>query len=363
MARNHGFGHLGMFLLSATLALPREARPAQWREASGDSIRVAAPLIQDSRGMLSTFGQQSRTLLQSEDRGAHWKQVGPALPEDWQPANMLAEAGGTFWIAGGRYLNQSTFGTYSWTPGQTAWTQRDAGRLDAEVLALNSAGGIALAGTQHGLWAWDAGAGNWRSLNDTTLQEDIYIMGIRVAGDLVFLVNNRGDSFRGMRQGTGFRWTVSQMRRPEALAASGSALFATCLGYSFPDGNHRLVRSDDGGLTWAARDSGLETGWRVTGLTAIGSSLFVNVQDPPNGIFRSDDDGGHWAPDTTGLPGGTSFRSLVAVGDTLIGAADSGIWILPHAAPTALRPVREPARNRSGRPAGWYPSPRGRFPG
>lgn len=342
MDRKTSRKRMGFLVAWGALAAPQAGFSAQWRQTLADTSQFAAPLIADAHRVYA-YGMHKRTLLYSDDRGVHWESMGPKVPDEWFPQSEFALANGTFWLEDG--LN----GTYSWAPGQAAWTPRNAGRKDTAVLALGSMGDMALAGTNHGLWAWDESAGSWRSLNDSVLKEDVYIMGIRREGNLLFLVNNRGDSFRGVRQGTGFQWTAGPMRRPEAVVRLGSALFATCLYYPTPQGNHHLVRSDDEGLTWSVRDAGLPESRRATGLAVIGASLFVNVQESPFGIFRSDDEGLHWTADTLGLPAGAPFKSLVAVGDTLIGASESGIWILPQAAPLGLRKNGMPGRTRDPR--------------
>lgn len=351
MDRRTSRKHIGFLVAFGALAAPHGGFSAQWRQTLPDTSQFSAPLIADAHRVYG-YGIHKRTLLYSDDRGVHWETLGPEVPAEWFPRSDLAFANGTFW------LDDGVRGTYSWAPGQAAWTPRNAGRMDTEALALGSMGDLALAGTIHGLWAWDESAGSWHSLNDSVLQEDVYIMGIRREGNLLFLVNNRGDSFRGVRQGTGFQWTAGPMRRPEAVVRLGSALFATCLYYPSPQGNHHLVRSDDEGLTWSIRDSGLPEGRQLTAMAVIGASLFVNVQDSPYGIFRSDDEGLHWTGDTLGLPSGTSFKSLVAIGDTLIGAAESGIWILPQAAPVGLRAKRKPKRIGNPRWPDRYSDPK-----
>jgi hypothetical protein len=118
---------------------------------------------------------------------------------------------------------------------------------------------------------------------------------------------------------------------PVCSAASGplTTLFATATGFFAGPGafTHRIVRSTDGGATWAARDTGLPAGistpdsdQRVTPVPIVldpsnsnvlyvgtflsyGSSL--DPAPPPtiaNGVFKSTDGGATWALSSTGLP-------------------------------------------------------------
>ncbi len=354
----HGLPLGGRIFVSIGLIAAARLPAAEWSRVPGvdESMQFLSP----QAGKVYAYGAVSRKVRFSGDRGAHWDTVGPALPDSLYPAAMLLLQD-TVWLAG------RDRGIFSWSPAQKDWTRSNAGFPSGEdVVALGSVRGLPLAAANDGLWGWNPAQGKWGSLSaGNTLLQDVPIYGIVAAGDLVLLANNRGDSFLGKFQGTEYAWAQCPVRWPYALIRNGGSLYATCLGISLSDGNHRIIRSVDEGATWTAMDAGLPLREEFRGLARIGNSLFASPSappassdNPPPGVYRTDDEGVHWIADTAGLPKGTLFGSLIAMGDTLIGSASAGMWIRPHAAPVGLRArARSAGRKDPGPTPGWFPAP------
>jgi hypothetical protein len=337
---------------------------AEWSRVPG--IDESMQFLTPQAGGVYAYGSASRQIRFSGDRGAHWNTIGPALPDSLYPVAM-AIVQDTVWLAG------RDLGTFSWSPARKDWFRSIAGFLPGEdVVALGAARGFPLAGANDGLWSWNPGQGKWASLSEgNPVLQGVPIYGVVAAGDLVFLANNRGDSFLGKFQGTEYAWAQCPVRWPYTLIGNGGSLYATCLGLQLADGNHRIIRSVDDGASWTAMDAGLPLQEQFRGLARIGNSLFASpvapsasAENPPPGAYRTDDEGAHWIADTTGLPKGTLFASLIAIGDTLVGTSSGGLWIRPHAAPVGLRArARRPGKQEPGPASGWFPAPNRRGEG
>ncbi len=146
------------------------------------------------------------------------------------------------------------------------------------------------------------------------------------SGENMFAATQGGDIY--VSRDSGARWSVSysgQTSYGVCLAQMGSVVFAGGL-------NTGIIRSSDGGISWAKSDSGLPAG--VHSLLSYDTLLYATTHQSNNelgSIYVSADTGRHWTligPDVGVLPdGATTFRNMTTIarkGDVLCaGSTDS----------------------------------------
>ncbi len=103
----------------------------------------------------------------------------------------------------------------------------------------------------------------------------------------------------------------------ECLASNGSTIFAGTLG-------NGIYRSTNNGLTWAAANTGLSTGFPIYSIAVSGSNIFAASFG--SGVYLSTDNGTHWVRVDSGLTG--RFIESIAMNGTYIYAAtgDQGVF-------------------------------------
>jgi hypothetical protein len=91
--------------------------------------------------------------------------------------------------------------------------------------------------------------------------------------------------------------------------------------------NGGVYYSTDNGLTWLNKSSGLPSAGSITSIAAIGSDLFVGVNNESGqGVFRSSNNGDTWVAANTGISN-RQVNHLAVIGNTLFaGSASNGIY-------------------------------------
>lgn len=202
-------------------------------------------------------------LFISTDGGENWSETGPDLPEGTD-VFCLAAIGKTIFLG----TNQSLFRSL---PGDTRWTESNAGLPQAPVYALVQAGPDIFAATDEG----------------------------------VYLSNDEGAHWTGANSG------LPEKARVIRLARTGDNLLAGTKQGTYLSADH--------GVSWRAVRGGLPRKATVNAFVAEGPSfggrLFAGTWD--HGIFMSTDNGASWKPCGTGLPKDFTVTRLVRRADSL----------------------------------------------
>jgi photosystem II stability/assembly factor-like uncharacterized protein len=205
---------------------------------------------------------------------------------------------------------------YAGTAGHSAWFSDDLGEswvhpnshsgmyLEARVWSLASHPAVPerlFAGTDMGLYLWDEPSARWRPIE--TPMQDVWAVAIDPANPDTLIAGTRPAGFWRSTD-AGRSWT--QLSAPGLAQFSEVNMGPTRVTQILFDPVHAgtvwasveigsIYRSDDGGLTWAKKDSGLVSG-DVHGLAVIalpggGKALLATTN---RGLHRSEDNGESW---------------------------------------------------------------------
>jgi photosystem II stability/assembly factor-like uncharacterized protein len=87
-----------------------------------------------------------------------------------------------------------------------------------------------------------------------------------------------------------------------------------------------IARSTDDGATWTRADTGIPEYFGITGVAAVGTTLFTGGGYPPTN-YKSTDNGDTWTPIAT-LPSSSSATQFLGYGDDLfVCGQNNGIFI------------------------------------
>lgn len=179
---------------------------------------------------------------------------------------------------------------------------------------------IAYAAASNGLFRSFDGGQHWAGatalLGTTVLDVAVAKSDSRTAyaatGNGLYKTTDRGASWRVAREGSWFRVAVSAQNAEVVYSASFAG----------------SVRSDDGGITFGSRGSGLPNG--VPLAIAVdpqdAATVYASFQSV-NGVYKSSDAGAHWTPPNESL-NDRAFSIAVVPGDgaTLYAGGGSTVW-------------------------------------
>ena len=270
-------------------------------------------------------------LTRSADGGVTWEVAGTGTLPGSEDGGIdsVAIGGGTVpvaWASGPAGLFHSTDGGVTWAPWQGG-IDADEGagsdRIAADPTDATRAWRV------HGLalFVTDDGGHSWAEM-----------AGPDAVGITAYAAFADGDGTRlvgsdaGVVLRTERRWETT---RPdtvaldiEVTAGTGGEGPGPVYAATYAAG---ILRSDDGGASWADWSRGLPHGpaWDVAAPAVLGGRVLVATE---YGAFERDAEGdGAWAALGTGLPD-AAVRTLVvtAAGDVLVGLETRGVWRLPH---------------------------------
>jgi len=273
-----------------------------------------------------------------------WEQIGPeggnitallATPDGTLYAGMRASPGELPNIGVWRLEN----GSNSWvgiglvnTPG-----------MGGSVTSLAIMGTALYAGTENGVFRLDAGDKTWTAVNTGLLNPfqlpnfpprflsvtSLTVMRTTLYAGTengIFRSDNRGDTWTpvsaGLPQtevsGGTFTATATHRYTYRTIRVSALAVMGTTLYVGTGD---RVFRSDNGGNTWTAVNTGLMNS-SITLLAVMETTLYAGTL---GGIFRSENGGNKWTQVNKGLTN-THVRSLASFGTALFVGTDSGVF-------------------------------------
>ena len=194
-------------------------------------------------------------------------------------------------------------------------TWQPAGAIpNPNVMALNAAAGVLLAGTYDGLYRSTDGGTTWADASAGLAVR--YTLGFARHAPYVFAATS-GGVHRSVDGGASWTPVSNGLTNSNVfgLLASGSALFAATSGGG-------VYRSLDAGGLWTSVGNGLTNPYCFA-LAAMGRWRFVGTSG--GGVFRSADEGDHWTPANDGL-GNFIVRDVVANGPDLFATTANGVF-------------------------------------
>jgi hypothetical protein len=261
-------------------------------------------------------------VYRSTDHGASWSAVSSGLPARPR-VNCLAASGPTVYAG-------TWEGFFRSTDGGTSWTEVNSGLpKKLAVTFLLASGSDLYVGNRRVFVSSNSGA-DWTPIGSGPLASMINCLA--VCGTNLYAGTDGGGIFRSTDNGTS--WATANSGLPdethiEDLETIGPNLFAATSpsnGIKFSG----IYLSRDDGESWVPINSGLPFAARTLALAVIGPNLFARLIHPlynPSenleGVFASMDSGAHWKAINSGLPWGQRVSGLVAIGTSLYIWADA----------------------------------------
>jgi len=243
-------------------------------------------------------------IYRSVDDGASWAKVSVDLPgEPW--VRTLEARDGALLAA----LSASAgHGVYRSTDDGAHWTEISITLpVEDQALSLLVTEPDLIAGFETGVYrSTDEGA-TWRPSHHGTAA--VRGVGALHAGGGALLVGLQTNGALGKgivrTNDVGASWTVTGgleiNTTAQAFTEHAGALYAALYGYQ-----RGVVRSTDGGLTWADASAGLSPASIFNAILSTGSALLLGEWD---GLFRSTNSGASWSQ-IAGVPGVAALGSL-----------------------------------------------------
>lgn len=241
------------------------------------------------------LGTEGAGVLRSTDRGETWTTANEGFSErfvsrlvfDPERERVLAAV-----------LGDRRHGGVLVAPRpQGPWTKLGAGLEGREVLALTLAGSNVLAGTDDGVFVWDATG--WRRLATTVSGVDAHprATDLVALSEKLFLAATPKGLLRSHDGGQG--WQLQRLGLTGGvLALAASTPQPRLLLAAAPFG---FYLSPDGGATWSVVSAGPDDA-RVQSLAFLPGSDRVAFATTSRGLLRSPDQGRTWLPRGGGLP-------------------------------------------------------------
>ena len=291
-------------------------------------------------------GTEGRGVYISDNLGRSWNGYGPELADAQITALAVAPHSADVMLAGGADggIMRSVDQARSWSAG--TGLPADATVLGIAMSPAFQDDGLALAGTElHGLYCSHDHGATWTAVDDVPANRPINAVmllagaAFAVSGNTLWRSQDGGATWHRLR--------LRGARRASLLALATAGDGVVLAGV---DGAG-VIRSEDGGDTWAASNAGLT------------SQPLLDVQPSPNhardgvilaasateGVLLSRDGGRHWTAVTEGLPAATvnglalspAFAcdgiALALSADTLVRTSDGGAtWELVTSVPSDL---------------------------
>ncbi len=278
--------------------------------AHGDTLFASSPL---------------QVLARSDDRGQNWQLL--PVPESFL---VLASDGDTLFPGGLGGVYRSDDGGQSWTLAPTGF--------DIGVGQIIAAGSTMVATSGGGLYRSIDRGRSWQQLPEVGLPATATITTLGAVGETllaslasasgyaIYRFDNAGQTW--VRSSTGFPQGIEGFS--QSIASTGNAVLAGT--------TSTMIRSGDGGHTWARSVDGL-SGVSIRGLHANDGMLVAAMQNSPR-IARSDDAGRTWRDTFTGIPDDAMFLSAFALdhntlfagstSDGIYRSTDAGETFAPH---------------------------------
>ncbi len=283
-------------------------------------------------------------VFRSVNGGLYWTAADSGLPnsvvKQYYGAGVSAftSIGSTLFAA--FYNNSSDYGIYKSTDYGTSWSNV---LKDLYVFTFGSSGGNLLVSEQSGipyahyfLISTDGGV-TWQVVDSTKgLPAQVVVNAIASSGSEVFATTGIGTSISsgaGVYRSTdnGINWTASSKGIFGTPGLSGSFAFQDTT--IFAALSYNLFRSSDGGNNWNLISNGLpgkidtnsfdidnidiQYGTSVYSLAEKGSKLFAGTS--VNGVYVSTDDGITWTAANYGMPNPYSAHiTAMTVSDTVL---------------------------------------------
>jgi photosystem II stability/assembly factor-like uncharacterized protein len=275
---------------------PRQFRKRTCDTCNGRSYGYwLAAAIDPDRGTIYagwTGGGTATKLYQSSDRGDSWKRIAARGPVDsFEWLALAGDSPGTLFAAGDwlhRGVVKSTDGGATWIPAGLASHHIGAFNVDPGSRAL-------YVSTEREAFKTSDGGATWQTVGN---RADVAYGSVATdphAPDTVYGAGGNGvvKSIDGGRT-----WAASNSGLVSSLVESlvlaprtSKTLYAGTLGQG-------VFKSTDGGQAWLAARSGLGQK-SVTALAATGRSIYAGTRE--FGVFTSTDGAASWSPVNTGL--------------------------------------------------------------
>jgi len=339
-----------LLLLSAILIIAfsglSNAR-AQWVQVTAKGQQVDVLAIGDTNGpegrSLKVYvGTQDPRLLQSNDTGATWHDIGGNIDGLTGNSVMSIASLDTTVFAGtlGEVYRTKDNGK-TWSPfGETVVPNFYVYALS--VVRQNESPAKIFAGTNAGLFVSIDSGTTW-VLSQAGMSGHPIVYNILMIGNDLVAATSKG-VYRSLDDGN--NWSITGLTafttRLSATERVGSrkVLLATTA-------SEGVLLSTDSGNTWTSCSSGLQTmvsseqrysvvsSVVACGSTATSSVLFAGLSNGGDrlrsGVFLSINNGGSWVQMNNGLGADTNVNTLIAVGDYLFAGTDSGVFRRPIA--------------------------------
>jgi photosystem II stability/assembly factor-like uncharacterized protein len=276
-------------------------------------------------------------VVKSTDRGRTWHSVSAGLGaasvtmltvDPQRPRTIFA---GTY----GSGLFKSVDGGRSWSRVQIGIPRKvlvtvsaiaaDPQHPNTAYIAACRGGGCGAGGPGTFLKTVDGGA-TWRPI--TTMPG--WVQSLAIAPDTgmtIFAGTARGTVFRSRDAGRSWRQVATA---PGVSLAKPDPFLAIAIDPRDPDNvyassrTHGILKSTDGGTTWAAANSGL-TNLRISALAIDPRNPHVLFASTEGGVFRSMNGGKRWQPFSRGLPaGGVAAFAVDPAGRTVFAGTNGG---------------------------------------
>ena len=256
-------------------------------------------------------------IYRSEDSGASWAPMVPALPGS-QSADFLV-------TIGRRLIAGTGDGLFEIEDGGKAWSKLDAGwNPDQSVGFLASSGQAILAAyPDRTFLSMDAGA-SWSQIFIVPAGDEPEFSGFVAIGPRLFIAVAEKGLFRSDDRGT--TWTRLETGFPSAadipcIVRMGGDLFAAVRKWGNPGS---LFVKAAGGAGWEPVGFVLQEDENFTCLEAAGTNLVAGTEA---GLFLSDDRGRTWSRVGPGPENPPWVRCLEAVGSRIFAGTTEGIFV------------------------------------
>ncbi len=302
-----------------------------WGEHPTVTALAFSPFYADDETIAA--GTDGRGVYISDNRGQSWNGYGPELADAQITALAVAPHSADVLLAGAADggIMRSVDQARSWSAG--VGLPADATVLAIAMSSAFQISGVALAGTEaHGLyrtldhgttWHYLEGFPDNRPVNAMTLDAGAFIA---ISGNQMWRSMDGGDEWMRNR--------LSGARRASLLALACAGDDVVLAGVN----GTGVIRSEDGGWTWASSSDGL-TSLPVLDLKPspdFAAAAVILAGSATEGVLRSADGGRHWTAVSDGLPASTvnglalspTFAqdgiALALSADTLAHTADAG---------------------------------------